>query len=196
MLGTWLSRLSTGVASLGVLAAALVGCSDDAPRAQPTQSATAASTTRAPESSATQAPTKPAPPALPAAAKEDSKAGVKAFVGWYVDLFNYSANTGNVTMFSQYGEWCRSCQNYASEIEDTYAQGGAFKGVNWVDDRYFVDDTDHGYFVSVGISASAYSRRTTQNGQFSDSPAESFELSFEVERAADTYRIRDIRVLS
>jgi hypothetical protein len=133
---------------------------------------------------------------LPAAAKEDSKAGVKAFVGWYVDVFNYSANTGNVTVFSQYGERCRSCQNYASEIKDTYAQGGAFKGVNWVDDRYFVDDTDHGYFVSVGISASAYSRRTTQNGKFSKSPAESFELSFEVERVADTYSIRDIRVPS
>ena len=131
MLGTWLSRLSTGVASLGVLAAALVGCSDDAPRAQPTQSATAASTTRAPESSAPQAPTKPAPPALPAAAKEDSKAGVKAFVGWYLQSLAYAANTGDVRQLKSASSGCAGCGDYISLYEKVYSRGGFFRNVEW-----------------------------------------------------------------
>jgi hypothetical protein len=185
------------MASLAALVV-LIGCSDDAPQAQPTESATSESTSASeptPTPSRTDA-TKPTPPALPAAAKEDSKAGAKAFVGWYVDLFNYSANTGDVAVFSEYGEQCASCQNYASEIKNTYAQGGAFRGVQWVDDRYFVDDTDDGYFVSVGINASEYSRRTTPNGKFAKAPAESFELSFDVKRASSAFEVRDIRVPS
>lgn len=125
------ARLSAGVVAFGILAAALVGCSDDSPQAKPTQSATAESPTSEPESSATSSPTEPAPPALPPAAKEDSKAGAKAFVAWYLRSLAYAANTGDVRGLQAASSGCAGCSDYISLYERIYSRGGFFRDVKW-----------------------------------------------------------------
>lgn len=193
MSGSDPSRVTRVLAGVSVAAALLSACSDSDPQTQPpTSSPTSPQITAA----STATPSEPTPPALPALAKEDSKAGAKAFVGWYVDLFTYSANTGDVATFSKYGADCASCQNYVSEIADTYAQGGAFKSVDWADDGYYVAKTQDGYFVSVSIRASSYARRLDVSGHFESSPAESFDLSFQVRPTPMGMRVESLRVPS
>lgn len=195
MAGSKRSRVTAALGGVGLVVGLLSACSDSEPRSQPPTSApTSSETTETPPSSEP-SPT-PTPPPLPAQAKEDNKAGAKAFVAWYVNLFNYAANTGDIDAFSKYGENCASCQNYVSEISDTYAQGGAFKSVNWADEGYYVARSQDGYFVSVSIRAARYARRLTEGGKFKSSPAERFELSFQVSATPDGMRVDSLRVPS
>ncbi len=131
MAETWVRRLSVGVASLGCLAGVLVGCSDDPPEAQPTQSASAESPTRDSEPSATSSSAEPTAPALPAAAKEDSKAGAKAFVAWYLRSLAHAANTGDVRNLKALSPGCAGCRDYISLYKNVYSRGGFFRDVKW-----------------------------------------------------------------
>ena len=184
MVGTWLSRLSTGVASLAVLAAALVGCSEDAPSAQPTQSATATSPTSAPESSALQSPTEPAPPALPAAAKEDSKAGVKAFAAFYLELLNHAAGTGDVRPLEAASRDCTGCDQYISLYRKTYASGGFFKDSGMRATTFFVRTENNRFKVLMTVEIPRTRFKLSQREEVQVGRSAKVSLTMTVDSAA------------
>ena len=73
-----------------------------------------------------------APPTMPAQAKEDSSEGAAAFVSYWVDVFNYATQTGDVRPLQRASsETCSGCQRYINKIRQTYAAGGHYRGGAW-----------------------------------------------------------------
>ena len=114
-------RLVVGAALL-VLVVLVAGCGGD-PKADPSPS------TSAPPPSVTPTPT---PPALPDAAKANTKAGAIAFATYYVDLVNSAQATGGVAgLISVEAESCASCSDVRTSITRIYQAGGSITGSAW-----------------------------------------------------------------
>ena len=106
-----------------VLAAALTlgACSSDPAPREPE-----------PSTSTTAATPAVAVPTMPPQASEDSPEGAAAFVKHYVDVFNYAAATGDVDELRRLSApGCEGCERYISLYEDTYKDGGYFRGGDW-----------------------------------------------------------------
>jgi hypothetical protein len=96
----------------------LAGCGGD-PKVDPPPS-----TSPTPSVSATHSP-----PALPEAAKANTKAGAIAFVRHYVDLINYAQATGDITTLAAVEDpGCKSCANGRDVLSSIYKAGGVIKG--------------------------------------------------------------------
>lgn len=105
-----------------VLLVALAGCGGD-PKANPPPS---------PSPSTTPVSTTPSAPAMPDAAKENSKAGAIAFVRHYVELLNHLEATGDeAPMLAVSGPSCRSCASVAHAANKIYDAGGHVEGGVW-----------------------------------------------------------------
>ncbi len=119
----------------GVVVAALLlsGCSGEEPSADhppPSSPPTSPVTTTSPT------PT-PEPPVLPAAARENTKAGAVAFADFYIDLVNYAMETGDVGVLRAVSDKsCASCQNFIAILSDVYSDGGSVEGGAWSVDSY------------------------------------------------------------
>ena len=71
----------------------------------------------------------PVQPELPAAAKEASEAGARAFIEYYWDLINYAQVTGDVKALKGVsGKTCEGCDKGIAVIENLYASGGTAEG--------------------------------------------------------------------
>jgi hypothetical protein len=111
----------------------LAGCSGDEPTAGPPKPA------EPPTSPVTTTSPTPAPPVLPAAARENSKAGAVAFAHHYIDLINYASGSGDVRgLRAVSGPRCASCQNFVSILRDLYRGGGFVQGGEWTVESYSV----------------------------------------------------------
>ena len=127
--------IRVGVVLLSAVALLLTSCSEDRPKAQAPATSQTATT---PKPSGSPSPKELTPPALPAAAREDTKRGAKAFARHYLDLINYAAATGDVAPLQAASSSCSGCQEYVSLYERTYADGGFFKDSGMVATTYFV----------------------------------------------------------
>lgn len=106
-----------------MLLTTLSACGGDppAPEAQPRRTPTSASSSPS-----------PTPPALPAAAKENTRAGAKAFVRHYVDLINYAQATGSLSRLRAIeARSCESCKNGRRYLAGVYESGGKIRGGAW-----------------------------------------------------------------
>lgn len=116
-------RFAAAAATSLMLLTSLSGCGGDPPAAQAQPSRTPTS----PSSSPT-----PTPPALPAAAKRNTKAGAKAFVRHYIDLINYAQATGSTAHLAQAeSKACGSCKNGRHYLNGVYRPGGEIIGGAW-----------------------------------------------------------------
>jgi hypothetical protein len=101
----------------------VAGCGGD-PQASPTP--TPSMSTASPVS------TTPSPPAMPDAARANTKAGAIAFVRHYIDLINYAQATGDVGPLAAVEDaGCKSCTSARDGVRKHYASGGTVKGGNW-----------------------------------------------------------------
>src|SRR4051794_697515 len=99
-----------------VLLLALAGCGGD-PKADPSPSPSVPS--------ASPVSTTPAPPALPEAAKANTKAGAIAFVKYYVQLINHAQATGDVAALAAVEDpGCSSCASGRRLLKKIYESGG------------------------------------------------------------------------
>lgn len=113
--------------ALVVLGAGVGGCNADPPDPGPTWSASASADGTA-SGSPTAAPG-PAVPVLPAAAREASEAGARAFVGYYWELVNYAQATGDVKALRRASApTCTGCQSGIRGVVDLYEAGGHLTG--------------------------------------------------------------------
>nr|WP_257759336.1 DUF6318 family protein [Pimelobacter simplex] len=113
--------------ALVVLGAGVGGCNADPPDPGPTWSASVSADGTA-SGSPTAAPG-PVVPVLPAAAREASEAGARAFVGYYWELVNYAQATGDVRRLQRTSAaTCDVCMGLVRDIREHYRAGGAIIG--------------------------------------------------------------------
>lgn len=124
------------VTVVGLCSSALLGCSSDTPQADPTSSppTSSISTTSAPT---TTPPTTPsAPPKTstpPPLARQETVAGSKAFVRFYISAINASWHTRSGAIprkFSTPG--CISCRGLASSMDKIRHDDGLYRGGDWI----------------------------------------------------------------
>ena len=105
-----------------VLLLALAGCGRD-PKADPPPT---------PSPSTTPVSTTPSAPAMPDAAKENTKAGAIAFVRHYVEVLNYAQATGDVSALDSLEDpRCSSCDRVRSYLAGIYKAHGHVNGGAW-----------------------------------------------------------------
>jgi hypothetical protein len=76
--------------------------------------------------------TTPTPPAMPDAAKANTKAGAIAFVRHYVSIQNYASLHGDTAALRKLASpACDSCQSIVRLIEKVYSAGGRIEGDGW-----------------------------------------------------------------
>jgi hypothetical protein len=98
----------------------LAGCGGD-PKVSP--SPTPSSPVTSPVS------TTPTPPALPDAAKANTKAGAIAFVRHYIDVFNVAQESGDGSAFRDLSATdCSDCRAVLQGLERIYEAGGHIEG--------------------------------------------------------------------
>lgn len=130
-----MSRFALLCAALVVLAA----CMGDPEPREPTGSP--------PTSSAT-------PPPLPDQAKEDSPEGATTFVGYFVDLVNYTARTGDSKELDTLTRGCKNCEQPLTTVKEIRDDRQRIRfdlwelhSVEWADtsaDQGVADVTSHG----------------------------------------------------
>lgn len=130
------------VAALCAAALVLVGCSDDPPKPKPldppTSTPTGAENTppTTTDSPDTETPTARVEPTMPAAAKQLTEPGAKAFVKYYYAIINYAWNTGDVGELSSLSEeQCKTCWGYIAQLEKVYGAGGRYETKGDTPDR-------------------------------------------------------------
>jgi hypothetical protein len=106
-----------------VLLLGLAGCGGD-PKTDPSP---------APSTPVTSpASTTPSPPAMPDAARANTRAGAIAFVRHYIELINYAQATGDVNALSAVEDRaCKSCASVRRALRDIYNSGGHIEGGAW-----------------------------------------------------------------
>lgn len=93
----------------------MTGCSDGEPSAEPTPimpSPSSPTTTPAPE---------------PEPWEVESRAGVKAFLERYVEIFSEAERTGDTEEFRALGTNCDGCDQVADQIDEVYEAGGSIE---------------------------------------------------------------------
>lgn len=118
-------------------------------------------------------------PTMPAQAKENSPEGAAAFVKHYIDVFNYAANTGDVTELSRLSSpTCEGCQSYIKLYRDTYKAGGYFKDSDWKLDDFEVEQSGSAINVFVRAQAPAGSYKSSEDSTAEPGVAEDSQIVF------------------
>lgn len=134
-------RALVAALTAGVCSAALTGCTKDS-AAGPTavtSSGTSSGTPTTSEPTRSTPPTEPAPPVMPALAREQSKAGAKAFVRYYIKVLNYSIQAGTGKVVTKLSTpQCTSCLSVAKLANDLQQKGGYQTGGTWVPRTLYV----------------------------------------------------------
>jgi hypothetical protein len=105
-----------GIVLLAMLAVG--ACSSDPEPKEPKPSTTSAT------------PTATAP-TMPAQAKEDTPSGAATYVQYFVDTFNYAAQTGDVGLMRAAAPRCKPCNAYADDFQSQKAAGGLAESPVW-----------------------------------------------------------------
>lgn len=198
-------RASKASAAGAVFLALLTGCGGSGGAEQPSASSSAADT---PSSSAGAEPSasgsatasasasaeyKPATadgpaenvpvPEMPAVAKEHTKEGYEAFVRYWVDLVNYSNESGTTEIITSLtNRNCGSCKNIIGTVEYNADNGRWMVGGKWeVESVYtsMAEDTQ-GYIRGQMIFNQAAIKTYSEGGVEASSASESGELRPEV----------------
>ncbi|MEJ1116443.1 DUF6318 family protein [Paenarthrobacter sp. CCNWLY172] len=183
----------TGAIAVG-LALLLTGCQGgttrsapppepDSTTASPTTSASVPAASATPESPPTSAVYKPADakgkaenvpvPVMPELAKENSKAGLEAFIGYYYEVGNYVNETGNVAELSALSDpACLICTHLNEASIDSYKNGRWMVGGKMRTPTVEVDwdpqEASHVARVQVIQDAIAYYNEDGTEGRPSD----------------------------
>jgi hypothetical protein len=95
-----------------------------------------------------------AAPTLPAEAQGTSKAAAKAFVRHWIDVLNYSAESGDTNTLRELSDSrCAACAGAIQSIDEVYSAGGAMHGDGWsvLDLKYQPLQPRHEPVVAVGL---------------------------------------------
>lgn len=135
-------RALVAALTAGVCSAALTGCTKDS-AAGPTAVTSSGTSSRSPtpttsEPTRSTPPTEPAPPVMPALAREQSKAGAKAFVRYYIKVLNYSwAALQSRSLKDTSADGCDVCGLISRRVDAIKSRGGYQIGGEWSPKRIY-----------------------------------------------------------
>ncbi len=150
-------------AGLWLTSAACTAAPGAAPStATPTATApTTTSTTTATSTPSSTTSGKPQPPVMPALARENSQAGAKAFVRYFVDTLNFSWQALRPDALSaESSKRCNVCRLISKRITETRSSGGYQHGGEWSPTRIFPlpgqTDEQSKFLVTVRIAKGSW----------------------------------------
>jgi hypothetical protein len=187
--GVWRPAWLAGVVVATLLVA---GCSGDEPDAQPRKPS-------APSTSpvATTSPS-PTPPALPAAARRNSKAGAVAFAHHYIDLINYAAATGATdTLRASSESRCRGCARLIRSIDDIYSHGGWIRTPGWQPQSWtsLGKARDREWEITVSVRMPSEKRKTSDRAPVTRSKPSKGVANFRVEYGPQGWSMAEMGLL-
>jgi len=166
-----------------VLLLALAGCGGD-PKADPSPSPSVPSVSPV--------NTTPAPPALPEAARANTKAGAIAFVKYYIGLFNRAQTSGHpeeMASFSAHA--CDECNDVVAALAKIYGSGGHIDGG---DLRAHAATADYNgaedvWLVLIQIESGPQSVTTAAGATATSLPGGRRSMRFSVKRSGDAWKV-------
>jgi hypothetical protein len=159
----------------------LAGCGGD-PKADPPPS-----TSPTPSVSST-----PSPPALPEAAKANTKAGAIAFVAYFVSVFNHAQMTGETGELSVLSsDNCRDCQAAIRGLNRIYGAGGHIDGGSLTPGPATAElnRVEHQWLVLVRIDSGPQSVTESAGTATTDLPGGRRTMQFTVTRSASGWEV-------
>lgn len=148
MTSSFRARSAIGIAAL-LLTPLLVGCNDEEDPPEPMESPTTSRSTSTPSQDTT-TPTAPVEPTLPAAAENETRTGVEAFVRHYWDVVNYATRTGDVERLAELDQpSCEGCSAGIRGLTDVYDRGGRIIGGDYTVTRIRLSKSANGPWLAV-----------------------------------------------
>lgn len=174
-----------------VAALTISGCDDGEPDggADSTPSAPSTSSTGS-TSGASSTPPASSGPSMPAKAAESGADGAKAYVGHYVDIVNYAADTGDTKPLSAASTDCEYCQQFSAVYDDMYANGGSFDGKLYELEGVDVKgEASAVRAVATVKSRSAVTFRISKDAERRNPKSRTFTWTFDLRRADEGWQI-------
>ncbi len=141
---------------------------------------------------ATTSPGEVKAPVMPALARENSRAGAKAFVRYYIATLNYSihARSGDLLRGAS-TPGCRACNSVASLASGLEKKGGYQEGGDWTPTNiYFIPAQKPSEpIVDVTISVSHGELRLTKDDPVQQIPRETIHNEFHLRRLGNAWRM-------
>lgn len=184
---TPLKFLAAAVGALVLLGA--TGCQQPSPTPTSSPASTSASPTpdaAQPTPASSKAPARNLPvPELPAAAKAETKEGLRAFADYWFEAYNYGLHTGDFTKFwAVTNPDCGTCKNITAGIPERYKAGGWVAGGDSAIGAYsdtFLSDVNDTYgplMKPVEKPGGAYNSAGVLEEPFSGTPSEDFLVMY------------------
>ena len=133
---------------------------------------------------------------MPAEAGENSDAGARAFVTYYIDVFNFAESSGDTTRLASLAtSHCAACSGYVDAIDTAYEGGGRIEGGELTLGE--LRDLPADFGADKGVYASVRSTHQTVIGPdgavIDDNPSSAFRLFAYPKWTGNTWRMHWMR---
>ena len=180
--------------AVALLAACLLlasaGCDGDA---DPGPSTASGESSPSAEPSDPATPREPAEPTLPPAAQGASPKAAKAFVRYYVDVFNHARTTGETSHLLNASRRCAGCRAYARLYTKQYALGGSNKTQGWNTTNITLQQGSPGYVALVSVHAAPLKYRESRDSTLERYGSENYAIRLELASAKGSWAVSSFR---
>jgi Family of unknown function (DUF6318) len=166
-----------------VLLLGLAGCGGD-PKTDPSP---------APSTPVTSpASTTPSPPAMPDAARANTRAGAIAFVRHYIDVFNHAQLTGSTDELSALSSpRCQDCQAAIQGLDQVYGAGGHIEGGALLAGPTSVEHNalEHFWLVLIRVDSGPQSVTSAGGAAPTNLPGGRRSMKFSLARTGESWKV-------
>jgi hypothetical protein len=130
---------------------------------------------------------------MPDKARENTPSGAATFVFYWVEVSNFASQTGDTKKLTRISDrGCEGCHTYIDLYDETYADGGYFRGSEWhlSDVKVQPGASEHLVFAHVDAPVGTFKRASdseVERGNQEDS-----DLVFGVSFSADGWRMTQL----
>ena len=142
-----------------------------------------------PKPTASPKPTATAP-ALPTEATKETPDGSIAFVAHWIDVFNFSANSGDLTALRELnGPDCEGCEIYDDIVADANRGSAEVRGFRWSPGKAHLSKEQQ---LVVTIRSSPYKVRESASDEWSEIRGDSYQLGFDLEWSDGRWHVAEL----
>ena len=126
-------------------------------------------------------------PALPGEATSETPNGAIAFVAHWIDVFNFSVSTGDLTSLRDLtGPTCEGCDIYEDIVADANRGAAEVRGFRWSPGKAHLSDERQ---LEVMVKSKPYEIRESASGKWSNVRGNSYRLGFDLEWAKGRWQV-------
>ena len=135
----------------------------------------------------------PTTPELPESAQKETPSGAANFVSFWLDVSNYSAQTGDTTLLEEISrDDCAGCDRYIDLYRSIYANGGFISGVRRSISKVDLKVRDRDIVISGDVRVSGGTYRDTKSSPERTSKPDVTEVEFAVVRVDGKWSMSQI----